>query len=289
MKNTKESSQLIRIGYLFIISFLFLPLTEMKSQYLSGSLTGKPEIEMELSTPTAHYHPVFGQGDNNSAIIKGLTRYGCLDIDSSGKSSLAKFNNEEQVLFILSGTGDLYYNKIKEPVTKNDFIYIPAGARFGFSNPREKTLSVVVMGFKIPETTVLNPTKQLMIANADNVPLQILPSHGPTTQFQLLMGTTSSKRDRLASAYQVTSLFIMDFNADGTNIPHKHDNEEEIYLLIQGKGDIVAGESADGNKFRIPSKQGDAYFYSPGTIVGFYSGNKEGEQHSKILAVRYKF
>jgi oxalate decarboxylase/phosphoglucose isomerase-like protein (cupin superfamily) len=128
-----------------------------------------------------------------------------------------------------------------------------------------------------------------MIANADNVALQVLDSHGPTTKYQLLMGTTESIRDRLASAYQVTSLFIMDFSAGGTNKPHKHEDEEEIYLVLRGQGDMVAGETTDGNKRLIPAKAGDVYFYSPNTFVGFYSGNKEGEEHARILAVRYKY
>ena len=43
----------------------------------------------------------------------------------------------------------------------------------------------------------------------------MLGQHGPTTQFQLLMGTNESKRDRLAASYQVNSLFIMDFAPAG--------------------------------------------------------------------------
>ena len=127
-----------------------------------------------------------------------------------------------------------------------------------------------------------------MIANADEVPFQVLGQHGPTTLFQLLMGNTESKRDRLASAYQVNSLFIMDFAVNGTNIPHRHDNEEEIYFILRGKGEIVAGVTADGKEDRHPSKEGDAYFFSQKTLIGFYSGNKDGEEHAKILAVRFK-
>jgi len=145
------------------------------------------------------------------------------------------------------------------------------------------------MGFKIFAGTVIKPTTKLMIANSDEVPFQILGSHGPTTQFQLLMGTTESTRDRLAAAYQASSLFVMDFNVNGTNIPHKHKDEEEIYFILRGQGDIVAGETDDKKEFRHPSKAGDAYFFSPNTLIGFYSGNKEGEEHARILAIRFKY
>jgi len=54
-----------------------------------------------------------------------------------------------------------------------------------------------------------------MLANADDVELQILGQHGPTSQFKLMMGTTSSQRDKLAAAYLMNSLFMMDFAPGG--------------------------------------------------------------------------
>jgi mannose-6-phosphate isomerase-like protein (cupin superfamily) len=156
------------------------------------------------------------------------------------------------------------------------------------SNPRGKTMKVVVMGFKIPDVHKINKTPHLMIANSDEVKFQVLGQHGPTTQFQLLMGTTESKRDRLAAAYQVNSLFIMDFAAGGTNIPHRHANEEEIYFVLRGRGEMVAGENSEGKEMRFPVKEGDAFYFSPNTLIGFYSGTNEGEEHARILAVRSK-
>ena len=112
---------------------------------------------------------------------------------------------------------------------------------------------------------------------------------GPTTQFKLLMGTTRSTRDKLSAAYIMNSLFIMDFAPGGTNIPHHHDREEEVYYVLRGRGDIVAGGGMDGNEGRHPVTEGDAYFYRLNATVGFYSGMKEGEQHALILAVRSRY
>jgi glyoxylate utilization-related uncharacterized protein len=103
------------------------------------------------------------------------------------------------------------------------------------------------------------------------------------------LGTTESTRDKLAAACQVTSLFIMDFAAGGTNNPHRHDNEEEVYLILRGHGDIVAGEKTDSAEFRHSSVEGDVYFFSPKTLIGFYSGNNQEEEHARILAIRFKY
>ena len=118
------------------------------------------------------------------------------------------------------------------------------------------------------------------------VPVQ---GHGPTTMFKLLMGTTASQRDRLAAASQMVSLFIMDFAPGGTNIPHHHEMEEEIYYVLRGRGDMVAGGGANGNEGRYPAHTGDAFFIRLNATVGFYSGSKESEPHDLVLAVRSRF
>jgi mannose-6-phosphate isomerase-like protein (cupin superfamily) len=42
----------------------------------------------------------------------------------------------------------------------------------------------------------------------------------------------------------------MDFAPGGTNIPHHHDNAEEIHYVLRGHGDMVAGGGMDGNEGR---------------------------------------
>jgi mannose-6-phosphate isomerase-like protein (cupin superfamily) len=112
--------------------------------------------------------------------------------------------------------------------------------------------------------------------------------HGPTALFKLLMGTTASQRDKLAAASQMVSLFIMDFAPGGTNIPHHHDMEEEIYYILRGHGDMVAGGGADGNEGRYPAREGDTFFIRLNATVGFYSGSQSGD-HDLVLAVRSRF
>jgi len=282
-----ETMKIFRLSIL--TSLLLTVAVNAESQYLKRSLSCATEARMEITASAAHYLPVFGTGTDSSEIMKGIVRYGNLRVDPAGQSNSVKYPDEEEVIYVLEGTGLLQYGKTEVPVSRNDYIYIPAGTRFSLSNPRERVLSVFVMGFRIMPGNTVKPSSVMMIANADEVPFKVLGYHGPTTTFQLLMGTTESTRDRLAAACQVTSLFVMDFAAGGTNIPHKHDDEEEIYFILRGRGDIVAGETPDGKEYRHPSGAGDAYFFSPKTLIGFYSGNGECEEHARILAVRFKY
>lgn len=156
-------------------------------------------------------------------------------------------------------------------------------------NSSAAPLRLLVMGFRIPSWAKVQPTPKLMLANAAGVKPVTLASHGPTVLFELLMGTTESTRDKLSAANQMASLFIMDFSPGGTNIPHHHETEEEIYYVLRGSGDMVAGGGADGNEGRYPAREGDAYFIRLNTTVGFYSRAKEGQPHDLVLAVRSAF
>jgi quercetin dioxygenase-like cupin family protein len=126
-----------------------------------------------------------------------------------------------------------------------------------------------------------------MIASANDVQLQVVGNHPPSTQFKLMMGAIDSKRDRLSAAYQVNSLFIMDFAPGGTNKPHRHKSEEEIYFVLKGKGEMVAGGTPEKEN-RLMAKEGDAFFFPANTLVGFYSDSTQCTEHALILAVRSK-
>jgi len=234
----------------------------------------------------ASYKPIFGMGDKDVDQLKGVARYGELTVEPGGTSATVSYPAEEQLYFVVEGSGTLLYGDEKAPLKKNDFCYLPVGVKHGVANSSGSPIRVMVMGHKIPADTKVEPTPKLMLANADDVALQILGQHGPTTQFKLLMGLTSSKRDKLASAYVMNSLFIMDFAPGGTNIPHNHPAEEEMYILLRGSGDMVAGKDADGKEVRHPVTPGAAFFFKPSTQVGYYSNAKEGQEHDIILAVR---
>jgi mannose-6-phosphate isomerase-like protein (cupin superfamily) len=250
-----------------------------------ADVNARPD-DLTANARAASYKPLFGVGDQDADQLKGIVRYGELTVAPGGSSALVSYPAEEQMYFIADGAATVLYGDEKASVRKNDFLYLPVGVKHGIANPSNAPVKVIVMGYKIAGGTNVQATPKLMLANADDVQLQILGQHGPTTQFKLLMGLTSSQRDKLASAYVMNSLFIMDFAPGGTNIPHNHASEEEIYLLLRGSGDMVAGVDAGGKDVRRPVTQGAAFLFKPGTRVGYYSNAKEGQEHDLILAAR---
>jgi mannose-6-phosphate isomerase-like protein (cupin superfamily) len=247
----------------------------------------KPQPDdLTANAKTAFYKPVFGFGDKDAHKMQAVARYGELTVDPGGTSALVSYAAEEQIYYILDGSGTLLYEDQKAPVKKDDFMYLPVNVKHGIANTSDAPLRVIVMGYKIPAGRQVAPTPKLLLATSNDVQIQILGQHGPTSQYKLLMGQTTSQRDKLAAASEMESLFIMDFAPGGTNIPHNHPSEEEIYLLMRGSGEQVAGKSADGQDTKYPAKEGDVFYYGPGTQVGYYSNAKQGQPHDLILAVR---
>ncbi|MCK5369717.1 MAG: hypothetical protein KAQ62_14250, partial [Cyclobacteriaceae bacterium] len=226
-----------KVSFIVILCFSASLVSAQDPVFLKRSLDQVPVAKNEISSKTAHYQAFFGEGTISSKIVQCVKRFGYFSIDPEGKSQSVNYNNEEQICYVLNGTGILHYGEQDVPISKNDFYYLHVGIEYFYSNPRERPLNIIIMGYEIPENTTINETQNLLIANADEVPFQVLGQHGPTTQFQLLLGTTESKRDRLAAAYQVNSLFVIEFAEGGTNIPHKHEKEEEIYFLLRGHGE----------------------------------------------------
>jgi mannose-6-phosphate isomerase-like protein (cupin superfamily) len=247
----------------------------------------KPQPDdLTAGAKAASYKPLFGMGDQDADQLKSVARYGELTVGADGASALVSYPAEEQMYFVEEGGGTLLYGDQKAPVKKNDFMYLPVGVKHGLANSSNAPLKVIVMGYKIPAGANVQPTPKLMLASTDDVQLQILGQHGPTSQFKLMMGTTSSTRDKLPAAYVMNSLFILDFAPGGTNIPHNHPDEEEIYLLLRGSGDMVADKDADGKDIRHPVTEGAVFLFKPGCQVGYYSNAKEGQPHDLMLAVR---
>jgi mannose-6-phosphate isomerase-like protein (cupin superfamily) len=239
---------------------------------------------MDVTTDSCQYKPLFGAGDNNSSVVRGVARFGEMSIAPGGSSKPVNYPAEEQVYVIMDGAGVLHYGSETSPVRKHDFMYLPAGVEHSLSNPSAARLDLFVMGFKIPPDTP--PPPKLMISNYDDIRDQTVSGHPDTVTYKLLMGNTNSKRDRLAAAHVLTSLFVMDFQPGGTNFPHHHEAEEEIYVLLDGTGEMVAGSGMDGVEARFPARPGDAYFFRLNCTVGFYNSNR-GAAH--ILAVRSLF
>jgi mannose-6-phosphate isomerase-like protein (cupin superfamily) len=232
------------------------------------------------------YMPAFGVGDSESRILRTVTRFAEIALATGGSCPEEVYDRQEEIYFVLQGSVSLRYAGKAYALRTNDFTYLPPGIKHSIASASPQTSRVLVMTFKIlPDTSIRPPSAQPKIVSLDDVKEETVEGHPTSVLYKLLLGPRTANRDAIDEAYAVTSLFWMHFAPGGTNFPHHHETAEEIYLVMDGEGEIVAGSGVDGIEGRYPAKAGDAYYFRPNCTVGFYNRNKR-EAGAHILAVR---
>ena len=267
----------------FCISLLHADERKVDPTFLYRDTSAVKEIKSDLTTAGCHYKPLFGQGDPDTSVVVGIARYGEALLDPHAACAPVQYPGEDQVYVVLDGKGTVNYGNETVPLNKEDYLYLPATVPHTLRNNSGSPLLVVVMGFRThgfeKDPLPSHPLK----ANIEDVPTGLVSGHPSSTLYRLLMGDADSKRDRVAAGRVLTSLFVMEIAPGGTNFPHHHEREEEIYLVLSGHGEMVAGGGMNGLEGKRPAKTGDAYFFRLNCTVGYYSAPKV---KSRILAVR---
>jgi len=265
-----------------------LPAQEHKTDptWLHRYLPDVTEVKADLSSESCHYRAIFGEGDREKPVLESVARFGEATLDAQGQCQNVLYERQEEIYFVVEGVGELQYADQIQPLRKYDFTYLPPRVKHSLSNHSSQPLRVLVMGFKIPLSISIGvPPPRPKIANLEDANERTVSGHPNSVLYKLLIGLSSGKRDLIDQAYVMDSFFWMDFAAGGTNWPHHHESAEEIYLVIEGQGDIVAGGGMEGVEGRHPAKAGDAYYFRPNCTVGFYNQDKP-EAKAYILAVR---
>ena len=244
------------------------------------------EATNNFTSSTCHYKPIFGEGDANGKILRSVTRFGEVVLDSNGSCQKTTYDREEEIYFVLEGKCVLQYGEQKYSMRANDFTYIAPGTSHAIAAASERSSRVLIMSFRVPQKISISPPGVTpKIVNLDDLKEETVDGHPNSVLYKLLVGPRTGKRDAIDEAYVVTSLFWMDFASGGTNFPHHHETAEEIYLVLDGQGEMVAGSGNDGVEGRFPAQAGDVYYFRPNCTVGFYNADKPGAK-AHILAVR---
>jgi len=239
-----------------------------------------------FSSDSCHYTPIFGEGDADPAVPQSVARFGEVAVNGHGSCQPSAYPRQEELLFVLNGSGVLHYGEDTHALSKNDFAYVPPGVRYSLADSSDQPFGLVIASVTVPrEISILSPSPKPMVANLDELKEQTVEGHPISVLYKLLIGPHNATRDRINAAYEVADFFLMDFASGGTNSPHHHEVEEEIYLVLDGEGKMVAGSGPDGVEGLYPARAGDAYYFRPNCTVGFYNQNTPGAK-AHILALR---
>ncbi|MGC2850459.1 MAG: cupin domain-containing protein [Candidatus Acidiferrum sp.] len=243
------------------------------------------ERHIDLTTASCHYTPIFGEGDVESRFPLSVARFGELTIDAHGACQPIQYPRQEELYFVRDGNGLLHYGDESHTLAPNDFTYVPPTVQHSVSNPSGRPLQLVVTTVRIFPDISISPSAKVEVANLSELKEQTVEGHPTSVLYKLLIGPHNARRDRINATYAVADFFLMDFAPGGTNFPHHHEVAEEIYLVLDGNGQMAAGGGIDGVEGLHRAKAGDAYYFRPNCTVGFYNQNTPGAK-AHILAVR---
>jgi mannose-6-phosphate isomerase-like protein (cupin superfamily) len=244
-----------------------------------------PALSSDITTADCRYKPLFGAGDkdNGAEYMGSIARFGEAVVSGGGSCAPVTRAKEDTIYYVRKGNGTAQYNGQSVIMKEGDFLYVPATVSASLQGAAGAGFTVVVMGFHTDGFKTDPLPEHPLKANLADVPLQHVGRHPDSTLYRLMLGDSAQSRDKIDAGRVVTSLFLMEIDAGGTNFPHHHPNAEEIYLVLDGHGSEVVGGGVDGIAGKIPAKAGDAFFYRLNATVGYYSapGTK-----SRILCVR---
>jgi mannose-6-phosphate isomerase-like protein (cupin superfamily) len=253
--------------------------------WLYRNSSSLPQHQIDVSTGSCHYTAIFGEGDTEVRFPISVARFGELTVEPHGSCQAVEYSREEELFFVLQGSGTLQYRGESHSLSKNDFTYIPPTVRHSISNSSDQLLRVVITTVRIPKETSLSAPAKLEVANLAELKEQTVEGHPNSVLYKLLIGPRTAKRDRINATYQAADFFLMDFAPAGTNFPHHHEIAEEIYLVLDGQGQMAAGGGMDGVEGLHHATAGDAYYFRPNCTVGLYNQKAAGAK-AHILAVR---
>lgn len=240
---------------------------------------------VDFSTDSCRYLPIFGEGDADSSVPKSVVRFGQLTVAPHGNCQAVEYPREEELFFVREGNGTMHYGEESHALTQNDFTYVPPMVRHSISDASDQPLQIVIATVRIPAETHISPAANLAVANLSELREQTVGGHPNSVLYKLMVGPRSASRDRINATYAVADFFLMDFAPGGTNFPHHHETAEEIYLVLDGQGQMAAGGGMDGMEGLHQAKAGDAYYFRQNCTVGFYN-QKTSSDKAHILAVR---
>jgi mannose-6-phosphate isomerase-like protein (cupin superfamily) len=253
--------------------------------WLHRDVAGLREQPADLTSSTCHYTSIFGEGDVAPQVPQAVARFGELTVDAHGACLTISYQLQEVLFLVRDGSGVLRAGEESHPLAADDFAYVPPAVQHTISNPSDHPLHLVITSVKIPAGAAIAQPAKAEVANLSELKEQTVGGHPKSVLYKLLIGPRTAARDRINAAYAVADFFLMDFASGGTNFPHHHEVAEEIYLVLDGEGQMAAGGGVDGVAGLHPAKAGDAYYFRPNCTVGFYNQPAPGAK-AHILALR---
>ena len=119
----------------------------------------------------------------------------------------------------------------------------------------------------------------MYIRNVNEIEKEVAAHHGETAHYQYIFGQQCANAIDLPATKRFTCFWRMTVKSGGTNKVHVHDDQEQIYFVVEGEGIMVVGDEKE------KVKQGDAIYLPVGIGHAFIN---DSEKSCVLLAIGTK-
>ena len=185
-----------------------------------------------------------------AAVLTAVNRFARGTIDPHVSTTPTTLKGEQEVFYIVSGTGVIEAGNTRSELRNGIFVLVPEGIEFVIANTGDDHLVMYILNEPVPDG--FTPKTDLVIKDANAMPyrndgfLQVHWSHNGKNVF--------TGKDGLATLKSVNLLI---FNAMTIGQPHSHGNGgEEVWTVIEGKNLAFLGKEIrwqyPGTAYKIP-------------------------------------
>src|SRR5271169_352691 len=79
--------------------------------WLYRDVSARPERQIDMSSESCHYTPIFGEGDAEPKVPKSVARFGELTVAPHGNCQTVEYPRKEELYFVLGGSGIFHYGE----------------------------------------------------------------------------------------------------------------------------------------------------------------------------------
>lgn len=181
------------------------------------------------------------------AVLQYTNRYTYATVAPGKSTKPAALKNEQEVLFIASGTGTISAGNQKEKLFRGICVLIPEGLKYTISNTGNDELGMYLICEPVPDG--FTPVEKLVVKNENTLPIASTTGHWTHIVKNLL-----HKEDGLATLYAVLTV-----GHDPMTIGHPHSHNpgcEEVWTAFSGTSIAFLGKQIlwqpPGTAYNIP-------------------------------------
>ena len=207
------------------------------------------------------------------AVLEYVNRFSHATLDIGASTQPTTLKGEQELLFILSGKGNIIAGKDNAELFKGIVVLVPANLSFTMNNTSNEQLTMYLVNEPIPEG--FRPNKTLLIRNENTIPIESTIVHWCHIDRPLFKTS-----DGLGTIENVTTCGIAPMTIGH---PHSHgEGTEEVWTVITGSNIAFLGKQI---RKQLP---GTAYMIPPDGNTPHSNINVTDEELKFFYFARYR-